>query len=45
MNNTTKSYRMKLSTYRIIRKNFKCKYGETTAAYFERLARYLDGKN
>jgi hypothetical protein len=38
----TKTYRMKLSSYRRIRRIFRGKRGETTASYFERLSRFLE---
>ena len=41
MINTTKTFRMKYSTYRRIRQNFKCRYGETVSEYFERLSEWL----
>lgn len=38
----TRQYRMKLSTYARIRKNFQAIRGETCAQYFERLSRALE---
>ena len=35
---------MTYETYRRIRQNFKCKYKETAAEYFERLSEWLKQK-
>jgi hypothetical protein len=36
--NNTRTFRMKLKTYKNIRRIFPCVRGETTASYFERLS-------
>jgi len=38
----TKTYRIKLSTYKRLRRVFEAERGETTAHYFERLTKFLE---
>ena len=42
---TDKIIRIKLTTYRRIRHNFRAERGETMASYFDRLSKYLEVKN
>jgi len=42
MKSEIKHYKMKLTTYKRIRRNFKAQRGETCAEYFERLSKFLD---